>query len=246
VSLFSELLGYLGPLGFMSRKDRTTDPQYEDSYSRLQATSEKELPEAATKTTKLKCAVYLGSKMGAPMYHEAVEGFVVALAKRKIDVVYGGANNGLMGLLAKSALKAGLSVTGVIPTSLANLELTYEGLTRTFVVNSMHERKTKIFEEGDMYVALPGGVGTLEEIFEMLAWSLLSFHRKPVGVLNLGGYYDPMLEMLRRAVKEGFMRPEFITYLVVGNDPEDLLQKLFSYNPNRIDKVADIKAESKL
>lgn len=193
-------------------------------------------PASAPGQRRRNCTVYLGSSFGnSPDYRVAVEGFARALAKRGCGIVYGGNNVGLMGALADTGLQAGAEVRGVVP--LAMMGLAHQGLTELTVVSSMHERKQRMLEMGDMAVAMPGGVGTWEEILEVLAWAHLDFHRKPVGILNTRGYYDPLLGMLDRSVEEGFLRPEFLSYLVVGKDPEELVGKLDSYNPVRVSKV---------
>eukprot|EP00931_Biecheleriopsis_adriatica_P095018 TRINITY_DN68643_c0_g1_i1.p1 TRINITY_DN68643_c0_g1~~TRINITY_DN68643_c0_g1_i1.p1 ORF type:complete len:191 (+),score=42.62 TRINITY_DN68643_c0_g1_i1:31-603(+) len=188
-----------------------------------------------------KCAVYLGSSLGSSVeYRKAAEDLAASLAARKIGLVYGGSKTGLMGLLADAAIELGVEVTGVIPRALLDKELAHPGLHKLIVVDSMHERKTKMFEEADMFVAMPGGVGTLEELLEVLTWSQLDLHKKPIGLLNTRAYYKPLLAMLQHGVNEGFMKQEHLSYIVSGSNPEELLIELGRYNPVRVQKLSKL------
>ena len=155
----------------------------------------------------MRICVYAGSNPGAnPAYGEAAADLARLLASRGIGVVYGGGKVGLMGILADTALAAGGEVIGVIPQDLMDREIGHAGLTELHVVGSMHERKALMAELSDGFVALPGGAGTLEELIEVYTWSQLGLHAKPMGVLNVAGYYDGLAALLDHAVQEGFLR----------------------------------------
>lgn len=148
------------------------------------------------------------------------------LAEQGIGVVYGGGRVGLMGQVADGALEAGGEVIGVIPSKLMDLELGHHGCTELIVVPSMHARKLRMAELSDAFIALPGGWGTWEELFEVVTWTQLGYHRKPCGVLNLDGYYDPILAMVDRALEQGFVRPELRDLLVQSEDLDALIERL--------------------
>jgi hypothetical protein len=168
--------------------------------------------------------VYCGSSFGSdPVYLEATRELARTCAKRRIRVVYGGASVGLMGALADAALEAGGEVVGVIPQLLVDREIAHPGLTELHVVSSMHERKALMAELSDAFVALPGGIGTLEELIEVYTWSFLGIHDKPLGVLNTAGYYDGLSAFLDHATGQGFLRAEHRARLVVAADTEALL-----------------------
>ncbi len=150
------------------------------------------------------------------------------LAARNIDVVFGGGHVGLMGAVADAALAAGARVYGVIPAKLFDLELGHRGVTELHVVDTMHQRKHKMAELSDGFVALPGGWGTLEEIFEVTTWTQLGYHHKPVGLLNAHGFYDSMLSFLSHAADEGFIRPPHRTLLQHASEPDALIDQLAS------------------
>jgi len=153
------------------------------------------------------------------------------MVEQGLTVVYGGASIGLMAMVANEALQSGGKVLGVIPAALFPKEIPHRGLTELHVVATMHERKQRMYDLSDGFVALPGGLGTLDELFEILTWAQLGLHRKPCGILNIRGYFDPLLEFLRRAVKEGMMRPEHLDLCVVDPSPEALLKKMREYRP---------------
>jgi uncharacterized protein (TIGR00730 family) len=181
--------------------------------------------------------VYCGSSPGLdPRYLDIARQLGLAMVSRQCELVYGGASVGLMGELANSILNAGGIVRGVIPRPFAH-RVSHEGLTELRVVGSMHERKTMMFELADAFIALPGGMGTLEEIAEVLTWAQLAMHTKPCGLINVNGYYDHLLAFLDNAVASGFMRPEHRSLLLVSTDPEDLLERLASYEPKNVDKL---------
>jgi uncharacterized protein (TIGR00730 family) len=168
--------------------------------------------------------VYCGSNPGSdPVYAEAAQELARTLAERGLRVVYGGAHVGLMGLIADTALAAGAEVVGVIPKVLVEWEVAHTGLTELHVVDDMHERKAKMAELADAFVALPGGIGTLEELVEIYTWSYLGIHDKPFAVLNTAGYYDGFTAFLDHAVGQGFLRSEVRERLLVAPDPEALL-----------------------
>jgi uncharacterized protein (TIGR00730 family) len=181
--------------------------------------------------------VYCGSNTGAdPEFAAATRAMAALLAGRGIRVVYGGGAVGLMGVLADAALAEGGEVVGVIPQALMDREIGHKGLTELHVVGTMHERKALMAELADGFVALPGGVGTLEELVEVYTWSQLGLHRKPLGLLNVSGYYDGLAAFLDHAVREQFLRPEHRAVLVVESEPEALLERLEQAEPPRLVK----------
>jgi len=176
--------------------------------------------------------VYCGSSAGRqPAYVEAARALAAALARRKIRLVYGGGRVGVMGALADAALGAGCSVTGVIPRALAVKEVAHDGLPELIVTESMHERKTIMAERSDACVALPGGIGTLEELFEAWTWTQLGFQRKAIGLLNVAGYFDGLIQFLEHSVSEGYLKESHRDILVVDTDPEALISRLESFEP---------------
>ncbi|MCC6553485.1 MAG: TIGR00730 family Rossman fold protein [Polyangiaceae bacterium] len=171
--------------------------------------------------------VYCGSSEGArPEYAEAARGLGALLARKRIGVVFGGGRVGLMGAVADGALAAGGEVIGVIPEKLRARELAHTGLSELFVVDSMHARKTMMAYLSDAFIALPGGWGTLEETFEVTTWAQLNYHLKPVGILNVRGYYDRLLHFIDHAVEEGFIRPILRGLICSAAEPEALLDLL--------------------
>jgi hypothetical protein len=161
------------------------------------------------------------------------------LAQRGIRLVYGGGNVGLMGVIADAALAAGGQVVGVIPQHLMARELGHLGLTELKIVGSMHERKALMADLSDAFIALPGGIGTLEELLEILTWGQLGLHAKPCGLLDVCGYYAPLRQMLARAAAEGFLRPEHEELLVCSPDAAELLDLMISYAPPNLPKWID-------
>jgi len=181
--------------------------------------------------------VFCGSNAGArSVYAEAAREVGRAVAERGLTLVYGGAAVGLMGALADSALAAGGRVVGVIPTALVEREIAHPHLTETHQVKSMHERKAKMADLSDAFLALPGGAGTLEEVFEIWTWAQLGHHKKPVGLLNVDGFFDALLAFLDHQTRERFMRPEHRDMLIVESDPGELLRRFESYTPPVIEK----------
>ena len=175
--------------------------------------------------------VFCGSAEGArPAYRDAARALGRELATRGLGLVYGGGSVGLMGVLADTALAEGGEVIGVIPGPLATRELAHTGLTELRVVGSMHERKATMARLSDGFVALPGGLGTLEETLEVLTWTQLGIHRKPVGVLNVEGYWDGLERMLGHAIREGFVRAEYAALLLVGRSAPELLDRFAAWH----------------
>ncbi|MGP0036562.1 MAG: TIGR00730 family Rossman fold protein [Solirubrobacteraceae bacterium] len=171
--------------------------------------------------------VFCGSSPGArPEYVAGAEELGRLLAERELELVYGGASVGLMGALADSVLGAGGTAIGVIPTRLVELEVAHAGLTKLHVVETMHERKALMAELSDGVIAMPGGTGTLDELFELFTWRQLGLHRKPIGLLDVADYWRPLLAFLKHAVNERFLREALFETLLVERDAESLLDLL--------------------
>jgi len=184
---------------------------------------------------RLRYCVFCGSSAGRrPEYADTARALGRELGTRGIDLVYGGGNIGLMGIVADSAMAAGAHVTGVIPRALVTREVAHTGIHDLRVVESMHERKALMAELADGFIALPGGLGTFEELFEVLTWAQLGVHRKPCGVVNVRGYFDAALAMLERAVGEGFLIEEHRALLLVEASPEGVLAAMTSYRAPRV------------
>jgi len=176
--------------------------------------------------------VFCGSSAGARgEYAAAAQAMGNLLAQRGIRVVYGGGNVGLMGVLADAALAAGGQVLGVIPQMLVDRELAHRGIGELRIVGSMHERKALMAELSDAFIALPGGMGTFEELCEVLTWAQLGIHAKPVGILNTRGYYDALIQLFDRALSEQFLRPEHRRLLLTAAEPAELLRLLAAKQP---------------
>ena len=176
--------------------------------------------------------VFCGSALGRrPAYADAARALARALLDRGLGLVYGGGSVGLMGTIADAVLAGGGEVIGVLPKGLARKELAHDGLTELHVVGSMHERKALMASLADGFVALPGGLGTLEEILEILTWAQLGIHRKPVGLLDVEGYWSGLVALLRHAVGEGFVRPEYAALLLVEPTPAALLDRFAAWQP---------------
>jgi hypothetical protein len=174
--------------------------------------------------------VFCGSNAGArPAYRQAAQTVGRLLCRRGIELVYGGGHVGLMGIVADACLSEGGRVIGVIPQALADKEVAHSGLTELRIVKSMHERKSVMAELSDAFLALPGGYGTWEELFEVLTWSQLGIQRKACAILNVEGYYDPLLEMADKALADGFLRAVHRDLLLADIDPERLLDRLSEF-----------------
>jgi uncharacterized protein (TIGR00730 family) len=188
--------------------------------------------------------VYCGSSSGRkPAFSLAAEQLAEAMHKRGIGLVYGGAAVGVMGALANAVLKAGGEAIGVIPKSLAVKEVAHDSLTELHIVSSMHERKAMMADLADGFIALPGGWGTLEEIFEILTWAQLGFHEKPCGLLNVEGYYDGLIDFLENAIEQQFVREVCRPMLMKADEPARLLDQFSEY---RAPKVRKWMAEDEL
>jgi uncharacterized protein (TIGR00730 family) len=184
--------------------------------------------------------IYCGSSRGLrPEYAAAARHCGTVLAERGLTVVYGGGNVGLMGILADAALAARGEVIGVIPRQMVARELGHQGVTRLISVGSMHERKHKMAELSDAFLALPGGIGTMEELFEAFTWQQLGIHRKPVGVLNVEGYYDALAAFLAHMREERFLKPEHLDALVVEETVERILGRFARFQAKPLGKWMD-------
>lgn len=176
--------------------------------------------------------VFCGSSAGRQaVYANTARALAHALVGRGLGLVYGGGSVGLMGILADAVLAEGGEVIGVLPRGLARKEYAHDGLTELHLVGSMHERKALMASLADGFVALPGGLGTLEEVFEVLTWSQLGIHRKPVGLVNVQGYWTGLLALLRHALEEGFIRPEYAGLLLVDATPAALVDRFLTWRP---------------
>ena len=185
--------------------------------------------------------VFCGSNAGAnPAYLAAAEAVGRGLAQRGVRVVYGGATVGMMGTLADAVRGTGGEVIGVIPQAIFDREIGHTGLDDLRVVGSMHERKALMAELSDAFIALPGGIGTLEELFEVYTWAQLGIHAKPLGLLDVAGYYQPLVAFLDHAVQERFLRPEMRTLLAVSDELDDLLAELEASEPVTLHKWIDL------
>jgi uncharacterized protein (TIGR00730 family) len=176
--------------------------------------------------------VFCGSSGGGrPVYAAAARRLGAALAARGLGLVYGGGHVGLMGVVADAVLSGGGRVVGVIPEALAGKELAHGGLSELHVVGTMHQRKALMADRADAFAALPGGFGTADELFEILTWAQLGLHAKPVGLLNVAGFFDPLLTWLDHAVGEGFLRPEHRGLVLVAGEADGLIDRLAAWRP---------------
>jgi uncharacterized protein (TIGR00730 family) len=188
-------------------------------------------------------AVYCGSATPADsVYIETARAVGSALAKRGIGIVYGGGKLGLMGAVADAALAAGGEVVGVIPEALVDAEVAHKGCTELHVVSGMHERKARFTDLSDGFVTLPGGVGTMDELWEAVSWSQLGYHTKPVGLLNVNGFYDGLIAFNARMIETGFIRAQHAGILLVDDALDSLLDKMMSYQPHKT--IFAMKAEN--
>lgn len=171
--------------------------------------------------------VYCGASIGASnIYASAARSLAAALVERNISLVYGGGNIGLMGVIANETLRLGGHVTGVIPQILMDKEVGHSGLSRLHIVKDMHERKATMAALSDGFIAMPGGLGTLEELFEMLTWCQLGLHKKPVGLLNVSGFYDGLITFTDHLVAQGFLSPLHAALLLHSGSPTQLIDRL--------------------
>jgi uncharacterized protein (TIGR00730 family) len=177
-------------------------------------------------------AVYCGAAHGVnPVYADAARLLARAMVDHNISLVYGGGKVGLMGVIADEVLRLGGEATGVIPRALVEREVGHAGLTRLFVVKDMHERKAMMADLSEGFIAMPGGMGTLEELFEMVTWAQLGIHAKPIGLLNVSGFYDGLRAFVGHQVAEGFVRPEHENLMIADSDPDLLIQRLRAAAP---------------
>jgi uncharacterized protein (TIGR00730 family) len=184
--------------------------------------------------------VFCGSSPGTdPVHIESARAVGRLLARRGVGLVFGGGHVGLMGALADAALEAGGEVTGVIPRALELRELAHRGLTRLHVVATMHERKAHMAQLSDAFLALPGGMGTLDELAEIVTWAQLGLHAKPVGLLDVKGYFAPLVAFFDRAERDGFLRPEHRRLLAVEPDPERMLDRFAAWDPPSVARWLD-------
>ncbi|MEO6846792.1 MAG: TIGR00730 family Rossman fold protein [Chthoniobacterales bacterium] len=189
--------------------------------------------------------VYCGANEGSsPIYAKAAEACGATLAGREISLVFGGGNIGLMGRIADAVLAAKGKVIGVIPQSLVDRELAHRGVTELIIVNSMHERKQCMTDLADGFIALPGGIGTLEELTEVFTWLQLGFHHKPIGLLNVEGYYDPLLELLKHMEGAGFLHDIHREMLFVSDDTATLLDAMEDFERPQEDKWPSSRTQS--
>lgn len=184
-----------------------------------------------TKNEFKRLCVYCGSSLGNnPRYREAAKALGEQLLDANIGLVYGGASVGLMGIIADTVRQGDGEVIGVIPQSIVDLEVAHEGLTELHVVSDMHQRKAMMMSLADGFIALPGGLGTLEEIFEALTWWQLRLHRKPCGLLNIDNYYQSLRDFLAHAIKAGFVKAQHVEALLVDSEPRELLSQMYQFN----------------
>ncbi len=185
--------------------------------------------------------VFCGSNMGTrPEYRAVAEATGELLARDGVRLVFGGGAVGLMGVVAAAAMRAGGEVVGVIPAALDRREIANRAITELHVVDTMHERKALMAQLSDGFVALPGGLGTFEELLEVLTWAQLGIHAKPIGMLNVAGFYDPLLAFLASAVDAGFLRPQHLDLLVAETDPAHLLDRMHEHRPPAVEKWLEL------
>lgn len=189
--------------------------------------------------------VFAGSNTGRrPEYQQAARSLAQAIVARGIGLVYGGASVGLMGVIADTVLAGGGEVLGVIPRGLFRQEVPHNGLTQLHEVASMHERKALMADLSDGFIALPGGFGTFDELFEIVTWSQLGLHNKPVGLLNVAGYFDPLFALVAHASAEGFIPPSHQSLLMHEDNPMNLLDRFATYTPQaKVSKLTEITPE---
>jgi uncharacterized protein (TIGR00730 family) len=181
--------------------------------------------------------VFCGSSFGnEKIYEEQALRLGEIFANQNIELIYGGAKVGLMGAVADGVLNNNGKAIGVLPIFLSSKEIAHDRLTELIIVESMHERKTKMNELCDGVIALPGGFGTLEELFEMLTWAQLGLHNKPIGILNIAGYYDFLILFLKNMVEKGLLKKINYDMLLVSDDAEDLLEQMRNFDPPKVDK----------
>lgn len=185
--------------------------------------------------------VFCGSNPGTrPEYRASAEATGELLARSGVRLVFGGGAIGLMGAVAAAAMRAGGEVVGVIPAALDRREIANRAVTELHIVDTMHERKAMMAELSDGFIAFPGGLGTYEELFEVWTWAQLGIHAKPIGLLNVAGFYDPLLTFLASAAGEGFLRPEHLDLLVAETDPTSLIERMRDHRPPAVEKWLEL------
>lgn len=191
-----------------------------------------------SKSPKMKkITVYCGSNKGKnPVYAEAAIALAKEMIKRDLALVYGAGNVGLMGVIADAMLEAGKEVYGVIPQKLVDIEVAHNGCTELTVVETMRDRKWLMAEKGDGFIAMAGGIGTFEELFEIMTLNQLAYIRKPLALYNVNGYYDGLVTFLQHACKEGFLHQAQLDLLIISSDPAELLDKMAAFEPRYIEK----------
>jgi uncharacterized protein (TIGR00730 family) len=183
-----------------------------------------------------KICIYSGSNLGSRLeYKEGAKRLGEILARNKIELVYGGSKIGLMGVIANEVLRNNGRVTGVMPKGLFSKEMVHKNLTNLIEVKDMHERKKTMAELSDGFISLPGGLGTFEELFEALSWAQLGIHKKPIGLLNISNFFDPLLSMLQNTSVEGFMNESNIKLISVSDTPSLLIEKMKNYIPPKME-----------
>ena len=176
--------------------------------------------------------VFCGSQVGTNgLYRQAAAALGQLLAQRRYGLVYGGGHVGLMGVIADAVLQAGGEVIGVIPEAMVARELAHTGVTSMHIVPGMHDRKARMAELAEAFIAMPGGYGTFEELFEIITWAQLGIHQKPIGLLNVAGYFDALMALVEHAIAEGFIRPEHRQLTVMADHPAALLDMLTQHTP---------------
>ncbi|MFM9985311.1 MAG: TIGR00730 family Rossman fold protein [Flavobacteriales bacterium] len=184
-----------------------------------------------------KIVVFCGSSIGTDqVYSDAAKHTGMVFAKRGIDLVYGGGGIGLMGIVANTMMENGARVTGVIPKFLATKEIANNEITELIIVDTMHERKALMSQLSDAVLVLPGGIGTLEEFFEVFTWGQLGLHQKPIAILNINGFYNPLIELIDHMRSQGFLRYEHFNMLIVSDSLEEILTKMEAYSPPPLPK----------
>jgi len=191
----------------------------------------------------MRICVFLGSRFGTkPVYTELAVKFGGLIAQNGMGLVYGGGSVGLMGAIAMAASRAGGKVIGVLPENLRNRERENIGATEIHIVDTMHQRKAKMAELSDAFVALPGGIGTLEELFEVWTWAQLGYHSKPCCLLNIDGYYDPMISFIDNMITEGFLNKQHRDLLLVEDDPITLIHRIANFVPFEFEERRELES----
>lgn len=191
-------------------------------------------------TVGVNICVFCGSSMGAsPVYKEAAAALAAAIVEKGWSLVYGGGQVGLMGVVANTVLELGGEVTGVIPRFLNTREVAHNGVTHLEIVETMHERKALMEKRSDAFVALPGGFGTYEELMEIVTWGQLGLHRKPIGVLNVDGFYDPLLAQMEKGIECGFIGEQFRELMVSSGEVSELVGLLENFSPGSFERFLD-------